>query len=108
MGAKLVKYSFEVPFPEIEADLDSFVSAVFSCLESEFLVLPKGEGFVNYPVFEKGYESLKQATSRFKNIQVEPVMDVVFQTPMSLIVLRTHAWFHPAGMGLHCNPTNRG
>ncbi|MEW6182623.1 MAG: hypothetical protein AB1500_05520 [Bacillota bacterium] len=95
MEIKLMKFSFEVPFPEVEANLDTFVSAVFSCLESEFLVLPKGEGFIDYPVFEKGYESLKQATSGFKNIQVESVMDVVFQIPMCFIVLRTMLGFTP-------------
>ncbi len=62
MGEKQMKYPFEVPFSEVEATPDIFVSAIFSCLESEFLVLPKGDGFVDYPVFEQGYESLKQAT----------------------------------------------
>lgn len=67
MGPTLMKYPFEVPFEEIEADPDPFVSAIFSCLESEFLVLPKGEGFIDYPVFEQAYERLKQATAGFSN-----------------------------------------
>ena len=50
----MMKYPFEADYQEILADPDSFVTAVFSTLASEFLVLPKGEGFVEYPQFEAG------------------------------------------------------
>lgn len=49
MDLARMKYPFEVSYQEIESDPDPFVSAVFSCLESEFLVLPKGDGFIDYP-----------------------------------------------------------
>lgn len=49
------KFSFEVSIDEILQELGQYVDAVFSCLESEFLVMPKGVGFVDYPVFERGY-----------------------------------------------------
>lgn len=55
-GEKKMKYPFEVSFSELETNPDEYVSAIFSCLESEFLVLPKGNGFIEYPVFERGYE----------------------------------------------------
>lgn len=90
-----MKYPFEVPFSELEADPDAFVSAIFACLESEFLVLPKGEGFIDYPVFEGGYEALKQATHGFQNNDAELVMKVVLQNPMVIIVLRTMLGFTP-------------
>ena len=48
----MMKYPFELPFSEMRADLDTYVDAVFSCLESEFLMMPKGTGFIDYPVFE--------------------------------------------------------
>ena len=47
------------------------MDAVFSCLESEFLVMPKGDGFVDYPVFERGYEALKMATTGFSQFDCE-------------------------------------
>lgn len=50
-------FPFEARFDEVRSDLDACVDAVFGCLESEFLVTPKGEGFVNFPVFEEGYEA---------------------------------------------------
>ena len=59
------KYPFELSYSEVRANLDTYVDAVFSCLESEFLVMPKGIGFIDYPVFEQGYEVLKQVTKGF-------------------------------------------
>jgi hypothetical protein len=47
-----MKYPFEVSFTELEANPDVYIDAVFSCLESEFLVMPRGDGFVEYPVSE--------------------------------------------------------
>jgi len=90
-----MKYPFEVPFPLIEANPDVYISAVFSCLESEFLVLPKGNGFIDYAVFERGYESLKRVTSGFQNIDPVSIIKAVFQNPMIIIVLRTMLGFTP-------------
>ena len=55
-------FPFEIPFAELEANLDLYVDEVFAALRSEFLTLPRGEGFIDYPVFEQGYEALKRAT----------------------------------------------
>jgi len=90
-----MKFPFEVPSIELEANPDLYISAVFSCLESEFLVLPKGDGFVDYPMFERGYESLKQATNGFQNIDAGPVTKAAFQNPMIIIILRTMLGFTP-------------
>lgn len=58
-------FPFEVPFARVQDNLDSYVDEVFGALRSEFLTMPKGEGFVEYPVFEKGYEALKRVTGGF-------------------------------------------
>jgi len=91
----MTKFPFEVPFSVIQENPDPFVSAVFSCLESEFLVLPRGVGFVEYPVFEQGYEALKQATEGFVNFSVDRVTHVAFSSPISIVVLRTILGFSP-------------
>ncbi|MEW6727262.1 hypothetical protein ACP3TJ_04130 [Desulforudis sp. 1088] len=90
-----MKYPFEVPFSEVEANPDIYISAVFSCLESEFLVLPRGDGFVDYPVFESGYEALKQSTGGFRNIDPKPITEAACRNPMIIIVLRTMLGFTP-------------
>ena len=50
---------FEAAAGEVLAAPESFVDAVFSSLASEFLVMPKGDGFLDYPAFAAGYEKLK-------------------------------------------------
>ena len=88
-------FPFEVSFEEVEADLDTFVDAVFGALRSEFLTMPKGDGFVEYPVFEHGYETLKRTTSGFRNLTPETALEAVYQAPIAFIVLRTMLGFTP-------------
>ncbi|RJX18310.1 MAG: hypothetical protein C4575_10835 [Desulforudis sp.] len=94
-----MKYPFEVSFSEILSDPDPFVSAVFSCLESEFLVMPKGMGFVEYDVFEQGYEHLKRVTHGFSDLDVKTVMTAVIEVPIVLIVLRSILGITPPEWG---------
>ena len=49
MKQKKVSYPFEASVSELRKHADVYVDSVFSCLESEFLVLPRGPGFVDYP-----------------------------------------------------------
>ena len=95
MDRGMVRFPFEVPFAQVQANPDEYVSAIFSCLESEFLVLPKGKGFVEYPVFESGYEDLKQATASFTEITPSNILPVVFNIPISVIIIRTMLGFTP-------------
>ncbi len=78
---------------------ERYVDAVFSCLESEFLVMPKGVGFVEYPVFERGYEALKAATEGFSKLGPDKVLAVALAEPISIVVLRTMLGFTPPEWG---------
>jgi hypothetical protein len=93
------KYPFEANFDEILKDVDQHIDAVFSCLESEFLVMPKGAGFVDYPVFERGYEALKAATRGFSQFEPLKVLSVTLAEPISIVVLRTMLGFTPPEWG---------
>jgi hypothetical protein len=88
-------FPFEVPFEQVEADLDTYVNAVFGALQSEFLTLPKGIGFLEYPVFEQGYQALKQATEDFRNLSPEFIAQTVYRFPAAFIVLRSMLGFSP-------------
>ena len=88
-------FPFEVGFDEVRSNLDACVDAVFECLESEFLVMPKGAGFVEFPAFEAGYEALKRATGNFRNVAPARVTPAVSETPIALIVLRCMLGFTP-------------
>lgn len=90
-----MKYPFEADFSEIAATPEPFITAVFSSLASEFLTMPKGEGFVNFAVFEAGYEALKMATGGFSVMQPAQVLSAVKETPICLIVLRSMLGFTP-------------
>ncbi len=88
-------FPFEVPFDEVRDHLDGFVDAVFGSLESEFLVMPRGDGFVDFATFEAGYERLKRETSGFREVTPEQVAEAVLEQPISLIVLRCMLGFTP-------------
>lgn len=89
------KYPFEVPFAAILSEAEAYVDAVFSCLESEFLVMPKGLGFIEYPIFERGYEALKTATRGFSAMEPAQVLAVSVREPITLVVLRSMLGFTP-------------
>jgi hypothetical protein len=84
--APMHKYPFEVGFDQIQAHPDHYVDAVFSCLESEFLIMPRGRGFVPYDVFESGYEALKKASDGFRKLEPAAVFAVVKARPISFVV----------------------
>jgi hypothetical protein len=90
-----MKYPFEVEYSEIEAMPDVFVSAMFSCLASEFLTLPKGDGFVDYAAFETGYEALKKVTNGFAALSKSEVLKTVLEVPIAFVVLRSMLGFSP-------------
>ena len=92
-------FPFEVSLEEILRDRENYVDAVFSCLESEFLVMPKGAGFVKYPVFERGYEALKAATAGFSVLDPDKVFPLTVSEPISIVVLRTMLGFTPPEWG---------
>jgi hypothetical protein len=93
------KYPFEVPSDEIVRNAERYVDIVFSSLESEFLIMPKGAGFIEYGVFERGYEVLKAATRGFTKIEPADVLDVTLSEPISIVVLRTMLGFTPPEWG---------
>lgn len=93
------RFPFEARFEEVSADPDSYVDAVFASLESEFIVLPKGVGFVEYAVFEQGCESLKAATDGFTRFEPEELLPVVLSKPISIVVLRSMLGFTPPEWG---------
>ena len=77
-------FPFEVQFPEVEERIDFYVDRVFECLETEFLIVPRGDGFIEYEVFDAGYEALKLATDGFEAMAPEAILPVVFERPITL------------------------
>ena len=90
-----MKYPFEADLPEILSNPDDFVEAVFSSLESEFLLLPKGPGFIDYPTFEAAYEALKKVTVNFSQLPRDQIMDLASSTPLCILIIRSILGFTP-------------
>lgn len=90
-----MKYPFEAPPKAVADNPDSFVDAVFSSLASEFLVMPKGDGFLDYSAFALGYETLKIATEGFARFDAAVVLDAALRCPVVMIVIRTILGFTP-------------
>ncbi len=82
------RFPFEAEFAEVQENPDRFVDAVFATLESEFLTVPKGSDFIEYPIFEQGYEALKRETNTFRDFTPERLLPIVFECPMALTVIR--------------------
>ena len=99
MEPSMPTFPFEVPLETILQDPDPYVDAIFSCLESEFLVLPKGAGFVEYPAFERGYEALKAATKGFSQLDPDTIFPVTISEPIAIVVLRSMLGFTPPEWG---------
>ena len=92
-------FPFEVPFEEVLANIDRYVDGVFAALQSGFMTMPKGPGFVEYATFERGYEVLKRSTGGFRDFAFDRVIDAVHNTSISLIVLRAMLGFTPSEWG---------
>ncbi len=90
-----MKFPFEAGENEVLSDPASFVDLVFSSLASDFLSMPKGDGFLDYAGFARGYEMLKKASEGFTFFPPKEILEVSLQHPVVLIVLRAILGFTP-------------
>lgn len=91
----MMKYPFEAAPEEVIAAPGAFVDPVFASLASEFLTMPKGEGFLDYPAFASGYEVLKKASDGFSRFDRSAILSVALQFPVVLVILRAILGFTP-------------
>lgn len=89
-------FPFEVPFREVQSHIDRYVDEVFSALQSGFMTMPKGPGFIEYPVFETAYEVLKRTSGDFHTLDPNSILKLVQSRPLVLIVLRAMLGFTPS------------
>ena len=87
---------FSADFSDPTLNFAPYIDEVFSELRSDFLELPKGQGFVEYSVFEAGFQALKRATFGFTNFEAANLISTVYETPIAFIVLRSILGFTPS------------
>ncbi|MBN1661083.1 MAG: hypothetical protein JXA93_22000 [Anaerolineae bacterium] len=89
------RFPFEASYAEIETDPEVFIDAVCATLQSSFLLLPEGPGFVSYLRFQEAYEVLKRHTKGFSVVDSGSVMAAIGRDALSFVVLRTILGFTP-------------
>ncbi|NEP62668.1 MAG: hypothetical protein F6K31_38065 [Symploca sp. SIO2G7] len=86
---------FEANYADPSLDFDPLIDDIFSELKSSFLEMPRGDGFIEYRIFEQGYQTLKRTTNAFEVVTPETVEAAIEETPISLIVFRAILGFTP-------------
>lgn len=86
---------FEIDYKDPTIVWEPLVDEVFGELKSSFIEMPKGEGFIDYPTFEKGYQALKRRTDAFANLTVDSVLAAVGEAPIAFVVFRCILGFSP-------------
>jgi len=86
---------FEANYDDPSIAWEPLIDEVFGELTSSFLEMPRGEGFIDYPVFEKGYQALKRWTDSFAAVTPENVFNAVREVPIAFIVFRCILGFSP-------------
>ncbi|WP_243790041.1 hypothetical protein [Saccharopolyspora gloriosae] len=84
-----VRRPYQLDLPEIEDNLPELVAATFNDLTSQFMLLPRGEGFLAYENFQAGYEQLRRATDGFSAISVDRCWTAAKSNAKSVVVIRT-------------------
>lgn len=88
-------YPFQVSFEELQSNTAVYVERVFESLESDFLTMPRGSGFVDPEVFSRGYQAIIDATDGFSTLDPERLFQAVCETPIALVVIRAILGFSP-------------
>jgi hypothetical protein len=57
---------FDADYSDPSLSFEPLVDEVFAELKSSFLEMPRGDGFIDYATFERGYQALKHATGDFE------------------------------------------
>ena len=79
---------FDANYHDPNIAWDPLIDDVFEELTSSFLVMPRGEGFIDYPVFEKGYQALKRQTNAFSSTTPDAILAAVQEFPIAFVVFR--------------------
>ena len=79
---------FDINYEDPDIAWEPLVDEVFGELSSTFLEMPRGDGFIDYPIFEKGYQSLKRRTDSFAALTPQNVLVAIREVPIAFIVFR--------------------
>ena len=89
-------HPYTVTLEELERNIDLYIDSVFRQLKfDDFLILPKGSGYIEYPRFQEAYMTLYRLTNGFLEFTPEKVMEAWEEDALSFVVVRTILGFTP-------------
>ena len=88
-------HPFDVAASDIDDLIDELVDVTFADLQSQFLVLPRGSGFIGFADFQEAYETLKAETVGFTEFTVERLWGALAIDALTFVVVRTMLGFSP-------------
>lgn len=88
-------YPFQAAPDQLLNNIETYIDGFIQSLQSFFLVMPKGQEFVDFPIFQQAYQALRNGTNTFQQFSPQVVSAVVQQNALVLVVLRTMLGFSP-------------
>lgn len=86
---------FEITPPDLQDQIEDLVDATFSDIQSQFLVLPRGDHFVEYPEFQTAFEILRRRTNAFEDFTESSVWRALHENSLCFCVIRTMLGMSP-------------
>ena len=79
---------FEIGPADLQDRIEELVDSTFSDIQSQFLVLPRGDNFVEYPQFQTAYEALRRRTNAFADFTESSVWSALRENSLCFGVIR--------------------
>lgn len=83
------RFPFEVSRAQLAKSPEDYAKRLMGTMDSDFLTMPRGEGFVEYATWDAAYQEVRARTNAFRNLNVEPLLEAVLASPLALVVVRT-------------------
>ena len=82
-------HPFEVGSDYLASHIDEMVDVTFADIQSQFLMMPRGQNFIEFGSFQGAYEVLKQETDAFARFNDETVWKALERNALVFVVVRT-------------------
>ena len=86
---------FEVALADLQDHIEELVESTFSDIQSQFLVLPRGDNFVDYREFQTAFEVLRRRSNAFANFTESSVWSALRENSLCFAVIRTMLGMSP-------------
>jgi hypothetical protein len=85
----LPQHPFEVSTDYLGAHIDEMIDVTFADIQSQFLMVSRGQNFVEFGSFQDAYEVLKQETDAFARFDDQTVWKALERNALVFVVVRT-------------------